>query len=153
MSNNRNQLSRYSGPGGISGGFAAQNIQMRPSYSQMGGGGGGLGRQTKRPEEEQQPQYIIPKPLDYDPRPVEQMLINQAHNFQPTKTSQIDAQIEFLQVELSRLNKIKENIMRIARKSDVDKQHRLRAKYDILLIEETFLAKMYNDLIKVYENF
>lgn len=153
MSNIRNQLSRYSGPGGISGGFAAQNIQqMRPSFSQLNSGM--RVHTTTRPNElGEQTQYIGPQRLDYDPRPIEQMMIAQANKFQPTKTSLIDAQLEYLVIELTRLTKIKENIIRIVRKSDVEKQYRMRAKFDILLMEEAYLVKLYNDLVKVYENF
>lgn len=75
-----------------------------------------------------------------------------SRTFQPIKSSEIDAQIEFLQVELDRLSRIKENILRILKKYSryPEKQTTLRAKLSVLLLEENYLASLYTNLINMY---
>lgn len=73
-------------------------------------------------------------------------------SFQPIKSSEINAQMEFLQIELDRLSRIKDNILRILKKYSryPEKQTTLRAKLSVLLLEENYLASLYTNLTNTY---
>lgn len=146
--------------GGIAGGVTSQNIQVaQPSFSASFDQPQQQQRATSTSFEQQQ-RSIFDQPVaqlrsafDQQRAPMfEQPAVQQQQQFQPLKSSEITAQNEFLQVELDRLRRIKGNILRILRKysRDAEKQTTLRAKLAILVLEENYLASLYNNLINVY---
>jgi len=156
MSNNRPlQLSRYSGPGGISGGFAVQNVQRYQPTSSFRNLNIQPRIDVQSQSRQQSDQFLLNRqPIENEIQQIPQRRQRDFYKkIQPKTNIEIDSQLEFLQIELDRLNKIKQNIIRIGRKSDIEKQLQLHSKLKILLIQENFLASIYNKLTQVYENF
>ena len=133
-----------------------------PSNRQDGGWGRSMGNgvnySSLRSVNEEYPFQTTPQPtFQTTPQPTFQTTLQPFQTttpqapFQPIKSSEIDAQIEFLKVELERLHRIKGNILRILKKysRNSEKQTTLRAKLSILLLEEAYLASLYTDLVHV----
>lgn len=157
MSNNR--PSRYAGPGGIAGGFSVQNIQRnQPTSFRNLNMPSTITNVQSQPQSlsqrQQQGQILLNRQWrindnDIDIQPKRKLY----KQMQPKTNLDIDSQLEFLKIELDRLNRIKQNIIRIGRKSDKEKQLILYSKFEILLMQENFLASIYDRLTQVYENF
>lgn len=146
--------------GGIAGGHPVANIsssmggfnsQARPtgvqsagqSVSNRGSGSGGLWRSGGSGVNYSS---LRNNDVEYTSEPPS------SPSFQPIKSSEINAQMEFLQVELDRLSRIKDNILRISKKYSryPEKQTTLRAKLAVLLLEENYLASLYTNLTNTY---